>query len=80
MAQTIIEQIPVGKFKSTDCQGIIKKYWPRHPMADAGKPAFGIEFQKNIWPILQQRGVKIANPGKKPIPYEMTQGAKRVRP
>ena len=80
IGQAIVEQIPVGKFRSTDCQGVVKKYWPQHPMAVASGPAFGIEFQKNIWPILQQRGVKIANPGKKPIRYEMTGGAKRVEP
>ena len=80
IAQAIVEQIPVGKFKSTDCQGIIQKYWPQHPLSIAGGPAFGLEFQKNIWPVLQQQGVNIANPGKKPIRYEMTQSAKRVRP
>ena len=78
IAQAIVEQIPVGKFKSTDCQGVIKKYWPQHPMAVAGGPAFGIEFQKSIWPILDERGAKIVNPGKKPIRYEMTEDAKRV--
>lgn len=80
IGQAIIEQIPVGQFKSTECQVVIKKYWPQHPMAVAGGSAFGIEFQKNIWPILQQRGVMIANPGKKPIRYEMTENAKRVKP
>jgi hypothetical protein len=80
VAQAVIEQIPVGKFKSTDCQGVIRKYWPQHPMASAAGPAFGIEFQKNIWPILEGRGVKVANPGKKPIRYEMTPNAKRAEP
>ena len=80
IAQAIIEQVPLGKFKSTDCQGIIRKHWPQHPLSAAGGPAFGIEFQKRIWPILQERGVKIANPGKKPIRYDMTQSAKMVRP
>jgi hypothetical protein len=80
MAQVIVEQIPVGKFKSTDCQGVIRKHWPQHSLASAGGPSFGIEFQKNIWPVLQERGVRIADPGKKPIRYEMTQDAKRVNP
>ena len=78
MAQAIVQQIPVGKFKSTDCQEIIRKYWPKHPMAGAGGPAFGTEFQKHIWPILEQRGVKAS--GKGPIHYEMTQETKRVAP
>lgn len=79
IAQAIQNQVPVGKFKSTDCQGIIRKYWPNHPLAGASGPAFGLEFQKSIFPILQERGVKIANPGKKPIRYEMTQRAKKER-
>jgi len=77
IAQRIIDRIPVGLFKSTDCQKVIKEYRPRDPLAAAEGPAFGIEFKKNVWPILERRGVIIANPGKKPIRYEMTQAAKR---
>ena len=40
-------------------------------MSAAKGPAFGIEFQKNVWPILQKMGAQIANPGKKPIRYEI---------
>ncbi len=76
MAEAVLEDIPVGPFKSTDCQPVIKKHWPDHPVAPAGGPAFGIEFKNNIWPILESRGVKIRNPGKKPVQYEMTAEAK----
>ncbi len=77
MAQAILEGIPEGPFKSTDCQPIIKEHWPDHPLANAGGPAFGTEFKNNIWPVLERVGVKITNPGKKPIKYGMTQDAKR---
>ena len=33
MADLIIRELPVGPFKSTDCQPIIKERWPDHPMA-----------------------------------------------
>ena len=79
IAQAIIEQMPIGKFKSTDCQGIIRKFWPQHPMSAAAGPAFGIEFQKNVWPILQKMGVQIANPGKKPIRYEILNSTRRLK-
>ena len=78
MAMSVVETIPVGAFKSTDCQAIIKQQWPQHPMASATGPAFGTEFQKQIWPILREWGVTIPNPGKKPIRYEMTDIAKKA--
>ena len=77
MARVIVERIEVGVFKSTDCQPIIQELWPQHPMATSSKPAFGLEFQKNVWPELESLGGEIANPGKKPIRYEVTEDAKR---
>lgn len=77
MARAVLADIPVGPFKSTDCQPVIVKRWPKHPVARAGRPAFGIEFKNNIWPVLQGFGVKIKNPEKKPIQYEMTAEAKK---
>ena len=76
MADAIINEIPVGPFKSTDCQSIIKKHWPDHVLAKAGGAEFGMQFKNNIWPRLGDRGVNIENPGKKPIRYEMTSDAK----
>lgn len=78
MAQAVIEDIPVGIFKSTDCQPVIKKNWPNHALAKAAGPAFGTDFKNNILPILEQHGVKIENPGKKPIRYRMTTEAKQA--
>ncbi len=78
MAETVLTDIPVGPFKSTDCQTVIEKRWPDHSVARVGGPAFGTEFKNNIWPVLEGRGVKIRNPGRKPIQYEMTQEAKNT--
>lgn len=77
MAQSILEQIDIGSFKSTDCQEVIRPLWPTHALATANGATFGMEFKNKIWPILQGYGVKIANPGQKPIRYEMTQQAKQ---
>ncbi len=76
MAKAVVEKIPVGSFKSTDCQSIIKKLWPKHAMAKAAGAAFGTEFKNNVWPALEKMGVHISNPGKKPVKYEMTTEAK----
>ena len=76
IARSVVKRIELGPFKSTDCQKIIKERWPRHSLASAGGGAFGIEFKNNVWPILKGLGVKISNPGKKPIKYEMTEEAK----
>ena len=71
IAQTLLDTIPPGPFKSTDCQPVIQKHWPQHHIAKTAGPAFGNEFKNNIWPILKRHGVKIGNPGKKPVRYEM---------
>lgn len=78
MARAVVAEIEVGQFKSTDCQRIIKERWPEHPLVSAGGSAFGIEFKNNIWPVLEGWGVKISNPEKKPIRYEMTRKAKKA--
>lgn len=75
-ARAIIEHIPVGTFKAADVQQIIKQLWPSHSLATAGGPAFGTEFMKNIWPFLERRGAEVANPGRKPRRYNMTEKAK----
>ena len=80
MAQSVLEKIEVGLFKSTDCQGIIRERWPDHSLASVGGPAFGVEFKNNIWPVLERWGMRVSNPGKKPIRYEMTEEAKRRLP
>ena len=80
MGLAVLQEIPTGPFKSTDCQPVIKKRWPHHSLAKAGGAAFGIEFKNNVWPVLKNMGVKIENPGRKPIRYEMTTEAKGSLP
>ena len=74
MAITIIQQLPTGNFKSTDCQEIIKQSWPSHHLAKASGPNFGTEFANKIWPFLGERGVNLIK--QKPRRYEMTREAK----
>ena len=76
MAQAIIKQIPIGKFKSTDCQKVIKSRWPNHKLAKSSGQNFGVEFRKDLWPVLEKHGVSEPNPNKQPRRYEMTQAAK----
>ena len=80
MAERILNEIPAGVFKSTDCQAAIKRHWPQHPMTKAGGASFGSDFKNNICPILQTHGVNISEPGKAPIRYEMTAEAKGSLP
>jgi len=72
MVRAIVQQIPVGQFKSIDCQQVIRRFWPDHPLASASGPHFGTEFLKELWPLLEQRGARVANPGQTPRRYEMT--------
>ena len=76
MADAVIRDMPIGPFKSTECLPIIKRHWRDHTLAKAGGAEFGTQFKNNIRPILEDRGVRIENPGKKPIKYEMTAEAK----
>ena len=76
MARTVVEELPLGAFKSAEGQAIIRKHWPTHQMAKASGGSFGTHFKDRIWPVLEVLGVKIPNSGKKPIQYEMTPEAK----
>ena len=77
MARKIIQERDIGTFKSTDCQEIIRKGWPKHELATANGAKFGTDFKAKIWPHLQQLGVRIPNENSKPLKYEMTQQAKQ---
>ena len=76
MARAVVEELPLGAFKSAEGQAVIRKQWPTHQMAKASGGSFGTHFKDRIWPVLEGLGVKIPNSGKKPIQYEMTPEAK----
>jgi len=76
IAQTIVKNIPVGTFKSTDCVKLIKQYFPKHPLAKLDSASFGTQFVKTLWPILEGYGVRVTNPNKRTRRYEMTEEAK----
>ena len=69
MADAIVQELPGGPFKSTDCQPIIRKRWPKHPMSKMTGANFGTEFANKLWPILEKRGLKLL--GTKPRKYEL---------
>lgn len=76
IALTIIQEIPLGVFKSADCKKIIDFYFSKHSLASLDSAAFGMQFLKTLWPFLEKYGVLLTNPGKKPRKYEMTKKAK----
>ncbi len=78
MARAVVEELPLGAFKSAEGQAVIRKHWPTHQMAKASGGSFGTHFKDRIWPVLEGLGVKIPNSGKKPIQYEMTPEAKEA--
>ncbi|HBD85535.1 MAG TPA: hypothetical protein DC056_16140 [Dehalococcoidia bacterium] len=77
IALQLIREMPVGKFKSTDCQMTIHTKFPAHPLAKADGPAFGQLFRRDILPLLQRRGVRELG-NQRPRQYEMTHEAKRA--
>ena len=76
IALQLIRDMPVGKFKSTDCQQIIRSNFPGHHLASADGPAFGIIFRRDLLPFMEKRGVnELGN--QRPRQYEMTLEAKK---
>ena len=74
IAEELIRQLPVGKFKVTDALDVFQARWRQHPAA-AGPAQFGTFLLKEVWPVLQKRGVLMTRKSS-PRTYEITQGAK----
>ena len=74
IADELIRRLPVGKFKVTDAHDVFQDRWPNHPDA-AGPEKFGTFLLKQIWPVLQERGVLMTRK-RSPRTYEITQDAK----
>ena len=74
IAEELIQRLPVGKFKVADAHGIFRDKWPAHPAA-TGPAQLGTFLLKEIWPIMQRRGVVMAKE-KSPRTYEITPEAK----
>lgn len=75
IANVLIRELPVGKFKTADALKIVKKRWPQHPdAAEAG--TFGSYLLNEIWPFLNQRGVKMTRTSS-PRTYEITEEVKQ---
>lgn len=75
IAKAIIQDIPPGPFKSTDCQPIISGRWPICEWAGLDGPNFGHRFIADILPVLKLYGVG-EHPNTKPRRYEMPHNAK----
>ena len=73
VAMAIIQDIPVGQFRSTECHPIIKEYWPSCDLATLDSAQFGQQLITHILPILTKYGVT-RNPTSRQ--YEMTENAK----
>ncbi len=76
IALQLIRDMPVGKFKSTDCRDIIRTNFPNHHLSNADGPAFGTIFRREVLPFMEKRGVKDLG-SQSPRQYEMTHQAKR---
>ena len=76
IARVVVETTQIGTFKSSDCQDAIRTNCPKHQLANAPTSHFGNEFKNNVWPILEQWGVRISSSRKRPVRYEMTVEAK----
>ncbi|MCE2470128.1 MAG: NYN domain-containing protein, partial [Dehalococcoidia bacterium] len=76
IVQAILADVPVGQFRSPDCQKILKNRLPQHPLSLATGAVFGTEFKNKIWPLLKEYDVKMVK--QSPPRYEMAQQAKQI--
>lgn len=74
IAEELIRGLAIGKFKVTDAHDVFQELWPAHQAA-AGPAQLGTFLLKEVWPILQKRGVLMTRKSS-PRTYEITQGAK----
>lgn len=77
IAEAIVERMPVGYFKSTDCQSIVREMYPNHPLAHASSGAMGQRFVKSLLPLLMELGVTEPNTNRRPRRFQITEEAKR---
>lgn len=76
VAEELIRQLPVGRFKVSDAQKVIQRRWSRLPNVAVGDTAqLGTFLLNSIWPELQKRGVTMPRKSS-PRTYEMTPAAK----
>ena len=73
IADELLLQLPIGKFKAVDAQKIIKKRWPQHPAV--GNTSQVGNLLNEVWPLLQKCGVLMSSK-RSPRTYEITQAAK----
>ena len=74
ISEELIRRLPVGKFKVNEALEVVQARWPKHPAA-AGPAQFGTFLLKEVWPVLQKRGVLMTRKSS-PRTYEITQAAK----
>lgn len=75
VAEELLQQLPVGRFGASDAQKIVKNRWPKHPEVASDTARFGQFLGKNIWPLLEKRGVTMPRKSS-PRAYEITPAAK----
>lgn len=73
VAEELLRQLPVGRFRAADAQLVVRRRWPQHPAAnDASR--FGQFLLNQIWPHLQKRGVTMPRKSS-PRTYEIAHAA-----
>ena len=79
VAEELLRQLPVGRFRAAEAQKVVRERWPDHPMASAASPQFGQFLSKEVWPHLQKSGVKLISQ-RSPRTYEIADTLERSAP
>ncbi len=74
LAATIAAGITDDIFSATHALAVLKDCQSQHPAASYTAQRFGTWFAEQLWPVMEQHGVTLAN--EKPRRYEMTPDAR----
>ena len=77
VADRLLTELPEGRFKAQHALKVIERAWPGHAAA-ANTQRCGQFLAKELWPLLQKRGVKLVRQNS-PRTYEITTAAKAPR-
>ena len=77
VADRLVAELSERRFKAQHALNIIERAWPAHPAA-VNTRRCGQYLAKELWPLLQERGVKLVRQTS-PRTYEIVKGSKAAR-
>ena len=78
VAHVIVRHIPVGTFKASDAQKVVRKHVGSHPSVPVNQAQFAQFLLNDVAPALEGLGVQVDRKKKSPKRYTITPESKRL--